>query len=82
MYMYNMKYLFTGLAEWTVPSGGMFIWFKLNVEDTFELITVKARAKSVLFVPGNAFFVNEKDKSPYIRASYSSCTEAQMDEVC
>ncbi|KAK3091816.1 hypothetical protein FSP39_022850, partial [Pinctada imbricata] len=70
-----------GLAEWTIPSGGMFLWIKLNIEDTFQLITVKARAKNILFVPGNAFLINEDESCPYIRASYSSCTEEEMDVV-
>nr|XP_022329260.1 kynurenine/alpha-aminoadipate aminotransferase, mitochondrial-like isoform X3 [Crassostrea virginica] len=68
-----------GLAEWTVPSGGMFVWVKLHVEDSHKLITVRAREKGVLFVPGSVFMMDSSKPSPYIRASYSNCTEEQMD---
>ncbi|KAL4236869.1 hypothetical protein ACF0H5_005254 [Mactra antiquata] len=68
-----------GLAEWSEPSGGMFLWLKLNVPDTFELITVKAREKEVLFVPGNAFQIDGSKPCQYVRASYSTCSEEQMD---
>ncbi|XP_060578972.1 kynurenine/alpha-aminoadipate aminotransferase, mitochondrial-like [Ruditapes philippinarum] len=69
----------TGLAEWDEPSGGMFLWLKLNVPDTYNLITVKAREKEVLFVPGNAFQLDEAQPCQYVRASYSLCTEEQMN---
>lgn len=68
-----------GLAEWTVPSGGMFVWIKLHVEDSNTLITVKAKEKGILFVPGSVFMLDSSQPSPYIRASYSNCTEEQMD---
>ena len=70
-----------GLAEWTVPSGGMFVWVKLHVEDSHKMITVRAREKGVLFVPGSVFMMDPSKPSPYIRASYSNCTEEQMDTV-
>lgn len=70
----------TGIAEWNVPTGGMFIWIKLlNVKDTFKLISVKAREKEVLFVPGNAFMLDDQAPCQYIRASYSLSTPEQMD---
>ncbi|XP_045158771.2 kynurenine/alpha-aminoadipate aminotransferase, mitochondrial-like [Mercenaria mercenaria] len=69
----------TGLAEWNEPSGGMFLWLKLNVKDTYELITVKARERDVLFVPGNAFQVDATQPCQYVRASYSLCSEEQMN---
>ena len=74
-------FLTVGLAEWTVPSGGMFVWVKLHVEDSHKLITVRAREKGVLFVPGSVFMMDSSKPSPYIRASYSNCTEEQMDTV-
>merc|ERR1712188_16966 len=33
----------TGLAEWSVPNAGMFVWIKLlGIKDSFDLITKKA----------------------------------------
>ncbi|KAK7088516.1 kynurenine/alpha-aminoadipate aminotransferase, mitochondrial-like [Littorina saxatilis] len=71
----------TGLAEWSVPSGGMFLWIRLlHVKDTFSLITEKARAAEVIFVPGQAFMIDEAAPSPYLRASYSLVSPADMDK--
>ncbi|XP_048758464.1 kynurenine/alpha-aminoadipate aminotransferase, mitochondrial-like isoform X1 [Ostrea edulis] len=69
----------SGLAQWSVPSGGMFVWIKLNAKDTYKLVTIKAREKDVLFVPGNVFMLDSTKPCAYIRASYSSCTEEQMN---
>ena len=74
-------FLILDLAEWSEPTGGMFLWLKLKVPDTFKMITVKARAKEVLFVPGNAFQLDDSLPSPHVRASYSLCTEEQMNKV-
>jgi kynurenine/2-aminoadipate aminotransferase len=54
----------TGLAEWSPPSAGMFIWFKLNgITDTEELIKEKAVKAKVVMVPGKVFSPN-KEVSP------------------
>lgn len=68
-----------GLAEWSEPTGGMFLWLKVNVPDTYKMITVKARAKEVLFVPGNAFQIDDSLPCQFIRASYSLCSAEDMD---
>ena len=74
--------MYLGLAEWSVPSGGMFLWIRLlNIKDTFTLISEKARAAEVLFVPGQVFMIDESAPSPYIRASYSLVSPADMDKV-
>ncbi|XP_077984374.1 kynurenine/alpha-aminoadipate aminotransferase, mitochondrial-like [Glandiceps talaboti] len=71
----------TGLAEWNVPTGGMFLWIKLlGIEDTYQLIMKKAIEKEVLFVPGRDFLSDNTQKSSYIRAAYSLSTPEQMDE--
>eukprot|EP01080_Neovahlkampfia_damariscottae_P003600 gene3600-6335_t len=64
------KYL-TGLAEWSVPEGGMFLWIKLeNVEDSKFLIENGARDKLILLVPGQSFHPLNKP-GPYVRAAFS-----------
>ncbi|XP_070553942.1 kynurenine/alpha-aminoadipate aminotransferase, mitochondrial-like isoform X2 [Ptychodera flava] len=71
----------TGLAEWTVPNGGLFLWIKiLGIDDTHKMITDKAIEKQVLLVPGNAFFQDSGKKSSYVRASFSDQTWEEMDE--
>merc|ERR1711920_162139 len=70
-----------GLAEWTIPEAGMFVWLKLNgIDDSESLITEKAKDKKVLLVPGTVFMPNS-EKSSYVRAAYSSATPEEMDEA-
>ncbi|XP_033736617.1 kynurenine/alpha-aminoadipate aminotransferase, mitochondrial-like [Pecten maximus] len=70
----------TGLAEWSEPCGGMFLWLKLlNITDAHELITKKAYLRDVLFVPGNVFTFDSSAPCQYVRASYSTATEEEMN---
>lgn len=67
-----------GIAEWDVPTGGMFLWLKLiGVEDTYKLIMEEAQKKEVLFVPGNAFMSTD-DPCPYVRAAFSQCSSENI----
>tara|TARA_R110002050_G_scaffold296093_1_gene455661 strand:+ start:622 stop:987 length:366 start_codon:yes stop_codon:yes gene_type:complete len=62
-----------GLAEWSAPEAGMFVWFKLNgIEDSLDLIQKEAVDAKVLLVPGKAFV--DSGTSPYVRASFSTGT--------
>jgi len=67
------------LAEWIVPSAGMFLWLKLKtITNTDDLIRKKAVEKKVLFLPGSDFFPDKKP-TPYLRASFSTATPEEMD---
>jgi len=68
------------LAEWDVPEAGMFLWIKLlgGITDTTALIEEKAAAANVLFVPGQSFDPLDRP-SPYVRASYSTASDEEMD---
>lgn len=69
----------TGLATWSPPDAGMFLWIKLNgIDDTKALIEEKAAAANVLFVPGQSFDPLDRP-SPYIRASFSTASDKDMD---
>jgi len=70
----------TGLATWRKPTAGMFLWIKLNVPDSRELIQKKALEKKVLLVPGE-FFDPAGKPSSYVRASFSTATDADMEEA-
>eukprot|EP01116_Phalansterium_solitarium_P024760 TRINITY_DN915_c2_g1_i2.p1 TRINITY_DN915_c2_g1~~TRINITY_DN915_c2_g1_i2.p1 ORF type:complete len:429 (+),score=144.14 TRINITY_DN915_c2_g1_i2:457-1743(+) len=68
-----------GLAEWHTPSAGMFVWFKLlGIEDSFDLIKKKAVEEKFVMVPGKPFSTSDAP-SPYVRASYSTSTDEEMD---
>jgi kynurenine/2-aminoadipate aminotransferase len=69
----------TGLAAWSPPEAGMFLWLKLNgIDDTKALIEEKAAAANVLFVPGQSFDPLDRP-SPYVRASFSTASDDDMD---
>ncbi|KAJ9468918.1 hypothetical protein DIPPA_04517 [Diplonema papillatum] len=71
----------TGLADWTYPEAGMFVWFRFrNVPDTMDLIMKEAKAEKVLLVPGQPFFTDGKP-SNCVRASYSVASDEDMDEA-
>ncbi|KAI9098215.1 pyridoxal phosphate-dependent transferase [Phlyctochytrium arcticum] len=70
-----------GLAEWTEPDAGMFVWLKLlGISDSSDLIKQKAMAAKVLLVPGFEFFPNPQT-TPYVRASYSTASEEEIEEA-
>ncbi|XP_066947433.1 kynurenine/alpha-aminoadipate aminotransferase, mitochondrial-like [Macrobrachium rosenbergii] len=68
-----------GLCEWTVPDGGIFVWFKvLGVKDTENMIKQRAVKKDVMLVPGNNFMLDTTKPCQYMRAAYSNVTPEQI----
>ena len=60
------KYL-TGLAEWHVPSAGMFLWVKiLGIQDSFD-IWDGLKAFKVIVCPGKAMLSSEFAKKDHIQ---------------
>ncbi|KAG0702809.1 TdiD protein [Suillus ampliporus] len=79
----------SGLVDWCTPEAGMFFWLKLlspnqtsNVDegDSEDLIRTKAYEGGVLALPGTVFLPNGR-KTAYVRASFSLCTEEQVNEA-
>ncbi|XP_010993248.1 kynurenine/alpha-aminoadipate aminotransferase, mitochondrial [Camelus dromedarius] len=69
-----------GLAEWHVPTAGLFLWIKIKgIDDARKLTEKKALKKEVLLVPGCGFYVDDSAPSPYFRASFSLASPEQMD---
>eukprot|EP00164_Ancoracysta_twista_P005768 GFYU01007932.1.p1 GENE.GFYU01007932.1~~GFYU01007932.1.p1 ORF type:complete len:467 (+),score=101.74 GFYU01007932.1:113-1513(+) len=69
-----------GLAEWSTPTAGMFLWFKVHgVRDTRDMIMSGAHEHKVLFVPGTGFNPIVGGESSYLRASYSVAKEEDFD---
>ena len=77
----------TGLCEWSLPDGGMFLWIKVDgVEDTWDMIMEEGLKRDIMLVPGKVFVPNvdgegSKLTSPYLRASYSIADEDKFDEA-
>ncbi|KAK3256663.1 hypothetical protein CYMTET_34208 [Cymbomonas tetramitiformis] len=70
----------TGLAKWTVPRAGMFVWVTLlrGSDDSADLMPDLLHHK-VLIVPGK-FFSPCGAGTPSARISFSSATDDQMQE--
>lgn len=71
-----------GLADWSVPSGGMFVWIKVrNVPDVYEMLMTRGLKKNVCFSPGQAFMADPTVACSYIRAAYSRATPKKIDKA-
>ena len=68
-----------GLAEFSLPTAGMFVWFRLlQVTDSKRLIEESARKALVLLVPGQVFMPDDS-VSAFVRASFSLASEPDME---
>ncbi|XP_028350060.1 kynurenine/alpha-aminoadipate aminotransferase, mitochondrial-like isoform X4 [Physeter macrocephalus] len=70
----------SGLAEWHVPTAGMFLWVKIKgLHDVRTLIEEKAFKKEIFMLPGYNFYLDSSAPCPYFRASFSLASPEQMD---
>lgn len=68
-----------GILTYTKPTGGMFLWCRLNVEVKASDLLKACIDEKVIFVPGEVFF--SKNPDPYaLRLSYSMLSENSADE--
>lgn len=75
-------FIFVGIAEWSVPKGGMFFWVKITVmDDVYDVIMNKCIPQGVFAVPGHAFYPDNTKPCPYIRLSYSETRLDDFDRV-
>lgn len=78
-----IKENFSSKIKFTVPEGGLFIWCTLP--DDCDMMTFCKRAVAeykVAVVPGNAFTVNEDDKTTSFRMNFSTPTDEQIIKGC
>jgi kynurenine/2-aminoadipate aminotransferase len=72
------------MVEYTTPDAGMFVFMAIspkyvgNDTNAKDLIQVKAVDAKVLLLPGESFLVDKPEKM-YVRASFSTATEAEID---
>lgn len=69
------------LAEWTIPSGGLFFWLKLKTDpliDTRQLL-VETLKRNVAFMPGEPFFAHNQPAVGQLRLNFSLSSEREMD---
>jgi DNA-binding transcriptional MocR family regulator len=67
-------------VTWTVPKGGLFTWLRLpDGLDGAELLTRSIAEARVAFVPGSAFFFDDRARNT-ARLSYSLPDEARIED--
>ena len=71
-----LKKYFTGIATWNIPSGGYFIWLKLNEGISMHELFVKALSKKILVFPGCLYEIHS---NRYIRISYSYASLKEIE---
>lgn len=74
---------FSSKLKFTRPEGGLFIWCTLP--DGCDMNAFCKRAVSefkVAVVPGNAFMINESDKTTSFRMNFSTPTDEQIIKGC
>ena len=62
---------FADLADWQVPSGGLFFWLKLKKPRDTRPLLQPALAAGVAFMPGEAFFAEAEPPVGYLRLNFS-----------
>ena len=71
---------FADLAEWNLPSGGLFFWLTLKQPlDTRKLLDA-ALAVDVAFMPGEPFFPDPEANHGHLRLNFSHVDPALLDE--
>jgi 2-aminoadipate transaminase len=72
---------FSGVAAWTRPTGGLFIWMTLNDEtvDAMARLPDAIEQHGVAYVPGSAFSVTGGAQNT-VRLNFSACTPDQITE--
>ncbi|MBV7272057.1 PLP-dependent aminotransferase family protein [Clostridium sp. PL3] len=68
---------FNAIATWNIPTGGYFIWLKLNEPISMHQLFVKALNHKVLIHPGDLY---EFHSNQHIRISYSNATLAEISQ--
>ncbi|KZC06543.1 Kynurenine/alpha-aminoadipate aminotransferase, mitochondrial [Dufourea novaeangliae] len=72
----------TGLAEWDIPDGGMFVWIKVNgLDDVMELATKNCVSHGIFLVPGHAFNCDFGKPDQHLRLCYSYATTEEIEKV-
>ncbi|MDM8534606.1 PLP-dependent aminotransferase family protein [Clostridiaceae bacterium HSG29] len=72
-----LKNYFSDIASWNNPSGGFYIWLKLNGIIPTEKLFSKLLEENVLINPG---YIYTHKNSSYIRLSYSYASMKDMEK--
>lgn len=70
---------FSGIADWENPPGGLFFWLKLRHPVDTRTLLAEAIRRSVIFMPGENFYVHGDDGLGTLRLNFSLATEEMSD---
>lgn len=76
---YTLKLLdryFTDAAYWRKPSGGFYVWLRLNRQVNTEKLFYEAYKNGILINPGSIY---DFEKNQYLRLSYSYASDEELD---
>lgn len=76
----EMKKHFHPDVQYTIPTGGMFIWVTLPESVDMLTFVKKALEKNVAVVPGNAFLDDDMKECHSFRMNYSTPTNEKIKE--
>ncbi|WP_078412803.1 MocR-like pyridoxine biosynthesis transcription factor PdxR [Priestia abyssalis] len=65
------------IAEWTIPSGGFYIWIRILPEISMQKLFECAKKAGVLINPGSLY---DPSANQFIRLSYSYAKEGELEE--
>lgn len=68
--------------SFSVPQGGLVYWVRLPKKCNDRQVASAAERRGLLLMPGNTFFAEGSRGESYLRLSFSSATDAQIDEGC
>jgi 2-aminoadipate transaminase len=75
----SLNFAFPSQVKFTEPEGGLFIWGTLPFGDAVDF-SRKAVKNKVAIVPGNAFCIDENEKSLCFRMTYATPTDEQIEK--
>jgi 2-aminoadipate transaminase len=75
----SLKFKFPVEVKFTEPEGGLFIWATMPFGDAFEF-SRKAVQSKVAIVPGNAFCIDENEKSLSFRMTFATPSDEQIEK--
>lgn len=74
-----LKTYLRGEVSWSAPSGGLFLWVKVDADISIDRLFERALEAKVAFVPGEPFFVEPPSRA-YMRLNFSHRPELMIAE--
>ncbi len=79
----NIEKNFSKKITYTKPQGGLFIWATLPDDcDMMNFCKIAVEKYKVAVVPGNAFTMNDSEKTTSFRLNFSTPTDEQIVKGC